>query len=172
MRILALTLLVRQCLLRRHCALAGAVPLRKYRSKMSWLHEIDNFLEEYTSIYAEHPDVDICKELKVSGNDFHEMIDDFGRIYNVDMSGYLWYFHTDEEGLNLGGIFFKPPYLRVKRIPVTPRMLAEFIEIKEWNVAYPDHQLPGIRYDLIISKIILCGIGGLIIAILYLKYIH
>jgi hypothetical protein len=96
------------------------------------------------------------------------MIEKYAKKYNVDMSAYLWYFHTDEEGFNsIGGQFFKPPYERVTRIPVTPQMLADFIVTKKWKVDYPAHEIPKHRTDLIINKIILITFfAGLVIWLL------
>ena len=62
------------------------------------------------------------------------------------MTDYLWYFHADEEGHSgIGQLFFKPPYEKVERIPVTPQMLADFIETKKWKVKYPEHDRPKSR---------------------------
>ena len=59
----------------------------------------------------------------IHGDDFHELIDEYAKVFKVDMTGYLWYFHADEEGNSFGGSIIKPPYDRVKRIPVTPALL-------------------------------------------------
>lgn len=131
---------------------------------MSWINEIRNFLEDYSATYAEDPDIDIYEDMGITGDDFHEMINKYAKTYDVDMSEYLWYFHTDEEGSSFGGQFFKPPYERVKRIPVTPRMLASFIETKKWKIDYPPHKIPKVRKDLIINKIlVITFLAGLII---------
>ena len=45
------------------------------------------------------------------------------------MVDYLWYFHSDEEGQNIGGLIVKPPNLKVKRIPVTPKLLLDFANL-------------------------------------------
>ncbi|SHK19247.1 Protein of unknown function [Reichenbachiella agariperforans] len=130
---------------------------------MSWLDEITNFLEDYTEIEQLSPDSDLFKEHGIVGDDFHEMIENFARNYNIDMSTYLWYFHADEEGQNLGSFFFKPPYARVDRIPVTPKLLADAVETKKWNVKYPEHKLPKYRIDIIISYVIIGLIIGIVI---------
>lgn len=121
---------------------------------MSWLAEVRNFLEDYSGVYPERPDIDIFKDMGVVGDDFHEMIEKYAEKYNVDMSDYLWYFHADEEGHSIGGQFFKPPYERVNRIPVTPQMLADFIVTKKWSLDYPPHEIPKHRTDLIINKVL------------------
>lgn len=88
----------------------------------------------------------------VTGDDFHTMIENYSNNYDVDMSNYLWYFHAAEEGISLGSLFFKPPYARVKRIPVTPELLAKFIELKKWDIDYPEHFIPEKRIDIMINK--------------------
>lgn len=121
---------------------------------MSNLISIIDFVKEISGIDEINPESDIFN-LGIVGDDFHEMIEKYSETYEVDMSEYLWYFHSDEEGQNLGGIFFKPPYKRVNRIPVTPRLLSEFVETKKWNIKYSEHELPNKRIDLTINKIII-----------------
>jgi hypothetical protein len=107
----------------------------------------------------------------VVGDDFHEMIEKYGSKYQVNMTDYLWYFHANEEGHSFGGLFFKTPYEKVKRIPVTPKMLADFIETKKWKIDYPKHEIPKSRPDLLINKILVIGFfGGLILWLIY-KYL-
>jgi hypothetical protein len=119
---------------------------------MSKLTEIINFVKEISGIDEINPESDIY-ELGVVGDDFHEMIEEYAKTFEVDMTKYLWYFHADEEGQNFGALFFKPPYLRVDRIPVNPRLLSEFAENKKWCIDYPEHKLPNKRIDLIINQI-------------------
>ena len=82
------------------------------------------------------------------------------------MKSYLWYFHTNEEGQNLGGSLFKAPNERVERIPVTPKMLYEFAKSNKWDINYPEHTLPKRRYDLYFNT----TIGVILIIILIWKY--
>ncbi len=55
------------------------------------------------------------------------------------MTSYLWYFHSDVEGgwNSFGRSFFDLPYKQVKRIPVTPVMLADFARKGKWDIQYP-----------------------------------
>lgn len=130
---------------------------------MSWINEIRNFLEDFSGVYPDNPNIDIFKDMGVVGDDFHEMIEKYSSKYHVDMSEYLWYFHTDEEGHSIGRLFFKPPYVRVQRIPVTPQMLSDFIVTKKWKIDYPQHSIPKYRRDSTINKILaitfLAGLG-------------
>ncbi len=121
---------------------------------MNKLNEIIYFVKDILGIDEIELESDIFK-LGVVGDNFHEMIDKYTKIYELDMTEYLWYFHADEEGQNLGAIFFKPPYLKVERIPVTPKLLAKYAKTKKWTIKYPKHKLPNKRYDINISKIFL-----------------
>jgi hypothetical protein len=136
---------------------------------VSWINEIRNFLEDYSGVYPESQNTDIFKDLGVVGDDFHEMIDKYSNKYQVDMTDYLWYFHADEEGHNFGGLFVKAPYEKVKRIPVTPKMLTDFIETKKWVINYPIHNTLTSRPDLLINKIILIGFFVVVIIWLIIK---
>ncbi len=100
---------------------------------------------------------DIVNDLGCSGDDFHELIDEYATKFNVKMENYLWYFHTDEEGHSnsIGRIFFKAPYERVKQIPVTPTLLLESANAGKWLFIYPEHSLPKRRYDILINQILI-----------------
>lgn len=108
-------------------------------------------------------DIDIFQDLGCVGDDFHELIEIYAQQFEVNMSSYLWYFHTDEEGCNLGAFFFKPPHQRVKRIAVTPAMLHQFAEKREWGVVYPEHSIPKRRIDMYLSWLLYLLIGSFIL---------
>ena len=91
---------------------------------------------------------DLFKSTKIDGDDAFEFIDEFANRFNVDMSNYNWYFHHGEEGHNIGGIFFKPPYERVTHIPITIEVLENAIAARRWPITYPDHTLPAVRWDI------------------------
>lgn len=138
---------------------------------MSLINEIRNLLEDYSGVSVEDPNIDIYKELGITGDDFHEMIDKYSDKYKVDMSDYLWYFHANEEGSSIGGVFFKPPYKRVERIPVTPLMLVNFIETKKWKIDYPKHETPINRKDISLDLILLILLSITLAVWFLLKYI-
>lgn len=115
---------------------------------------------------SEH--TDIFAHLGVCGDDFHELIEEYARRFQVDMTSYLWYFHADEEGQNIGGLFFKPPYARVERLPVTPDLLKTFANTRKWGLDYPEHQVPKKRYDLIFNQVmVLVTFFSIMIAFLW-----
>ena len=114
---------------------------------------------------------DIFKTVQISGDDSHELIEKYHMKYNVDMSTYLWYFHCDEEGSTfITSMFFKPPYKRVTRIPITPKLLTDFANSKKWKMDYPEHTLPKKRYDLLINQIIFWLIFIWLVFFLLRKY--
>jgi hypothetical protein len=119
------------------------------------IDEIISFVEKETGASKKEikPGTDIFDDLGVCGDNFHELMADYSDRFKVDLSGYLWYFHCDEEGQNIGGVLFAPPYERVKRIPITPELLLRFANEGKWSINYPDHKLPKYRYDILIGMI-------------------
>jgi hypothetical protein len=125
---------------------------------------IHDFIRQYSGTTNFSSDSDIFAELEITGDDFDDFIQEFQRKFDVDMSSYLWYFHSDEEGISVFGSIFKPSHKRVDRIPVSPKMLLDFANRKKWDLIYPEHSLPKRRYDLILGSMILfCGLIALII---------
>lgn len=122
---------------------------------MKSLTEIVDFVKKEIDVKDVKPDSDIEYDFGCYGDDFHEFIEKYSTSFDVDMTTYLWYFHTGEEGIpGLGSLFFKPPNKRVTRIPVTPKMLLEIAEEKKWNISYPNHKIPKKRNDILINQII------------------
>ena len=129
------------------------------------VNDIIVFLEEQLGVEKINPESDIYNDLEVGGDDFFEMMAEYSKKYDVNLSEYLWYFHSDEEGIfSLGALFFAPPYKRVKRIAVTPLMLTEFANSKKWGITYPKHSINSRRIDLLINRIA----GGTIILVMCL----
>ena len=99
------------------------------------------------------PECDIIYNLGVCGDDLGELLCEYSQKFNVDMSSYLWYFHTEEEGHrhSIGSVFFKAPNDRVNHIPVTPSLLLESANEHKWVIKYPEHKIPKRRYDIFIN---------------------
>ncbi|MCG8579135.1 MAG: DUF1493 family protein [Bacteroidales bacterium] len=121
------------------------------------IDEILKFIQDQTGLDSLESDSDIF-ELGIVGDDFDDLIGRFSEKYKVQMGSYLWYFHTDEEGQNIGGLFFKPPNKRVERIPITPRVLLDIANHGSWNIFYPKHRLPKYRIDTLINWIFATGV--------------
>jgi hypothetical protein len=93
----------------------------------------------------------------VYGDDMDDLLAGYAKRYGVDLSRYLWYFHTGEEGFNIGGLFFPPPNAGVRTIPITLGMLREFAELGRWAVEYPSHELPRSRWDIRLNQLLVFG---------------
>jgi acyl carrier protein len=136
---------------------------------MASITDIYNFIAERSSVNAEAlaPDMDLCRDLGIEGDDFFELEAEFEKRFSVDMSTYRWYFHHGEEGwFSIGALFFKSPYLRVQRIPITPALLLQSANAHTWQLSYPEHQLPPRRLDLLFNQLCLSSImvaGGVLI---------
>ena len=103
------------------------------------------------------------KDVHLEGDDHHAFMDAFSDTFSVDMRSYLWYFHTEEEGLfSLGKLFFKPPCARVECIDITVAMLYDAASSGIWSLDYPIHTLPRYRYDLLVNAVL----GLLMVAVI------
>jgi hypothetical protein len=105
-----------------------------------------------------------------TGKEFTEMVRSFGYRFHVITDNYLWYFHTNEEGINIGAVFFKPPFERVNRIPVTPGMLHEFANKGYWDIYYPEHEIPASRIDQLLNILLIFAIIFLLVYVASKKY--
>ena len=98
----------------------------------------------------------LYSDLGLVGDDFDEFLEEYENQFDVNMQGYLWYFHTSEESfLNLFSRIFKTPDKRVSHIPATLEMLRDFANSKKWSVDYPEHYIPKRRYDVISTYIVI-----------------
>src|SRR5262249_53473401 len=110
--------------------------------------EVAAFVPEETGQQHICPSSELGKHIRIWGDDYWELINAYSKKFNVDVSGFLWYFHSVEEGHNIGGLFFRPPNRYVTQIPVTVGMLHDFAVKGRWDLAYPNHWVPPDRRDL------------------------
>jgi len=132
--------------------------------------EILNFvaIESGSKIEKIHPNTDLSDELGIVGDDFHELIETYANKYHVNMEQYLWYFHTEDEGVNIWAFIFKPPWAKVKRVPVTPQILYDSATKGQWQIIYHEHEIPTNRNDITYSNVLwLILIIGLLLVGLY-----
>jgi hypothetical protein len=110
-------------------------------------------------------DCDLERDVGITGDDFDELIIAFAEEFGVNMDCYLWYFHHAEEvTFNPGALFFRPPYRRVKHIPVTPELLLSSASTGSWPDIYPEHSIPSRRYDLLLNYFLIAA-GCLLLAV-------
>lgn len=133
--------------------------------------EIIDFIEKEFWESNLNSNSDVFAEVGVSGDDCDDLMITYQKKYQVEMSEYLWYFHHEEEGSwnSIGGSFFRRPNERVKKIPITPKMLTEFANSKKWKIDYPEHELPKYRYDIYVNWIFLIFVIASIIFIITKK---
>ena len=139
---------------------------------MITVEEIIDFTKKELKEKDIFSDTDIFS-LGIYGDDMDEFLGSYHKKYNVNFDHYLWYFHNEEENssnISIGKLFFKRPYDRVKRIPITPELLAKFANTKVWEIDYPNHQIPKFRYDVLIDQIIFGGLALIIIYFSLKKY--
>jgi hypothetical protein len=104
-------------------------------------------------------------DLGLYGDDIEDLLTEYAARFGVDLSGFVWYFHTGEEGNGgIGAALFPPPNRRVREIPITLGMLHRFAEAGRWAVEYPPHEPPRKRPDLWLNLAVLVVAVGLAVA--------
>jgi hypothetical protein len=114
---------------------------------------------------------DLDQDIGVFGDDMDDLLAAYAERFDVDMASYLWYFHTGEEGLGVGSLFFKPPNRRVEHIPVTPAVLLRSARAGVWSVDYPDHSLPPRRLDVLVNQVFVAVGLAVVFAAMLWKYV-
>jgi hypothetical protein len=97
-------------------------------------------------------ETDLHGDLGLILPDLDEFLAEFAERFSVDLSGFLWYFHTDEDGVSPGRLFFAAPQDRVTRIPLRLALLYRAAELGRWPVDYPKHSLPPRRWDIVVNQ--------------------
>ena len=100
-------------------------------------------------------------DIGVYGDDMDDLLAAYALRFGVDLAGYRWYFHTGEEGFNLGGLVFPPPNARVPDLPVTVGMLHRFAELGRWAAEYPPHDPPRHRPDIWVNWVVVVAVLAL-----------
>lgn len=116
---------------------------------MGLCEEIIAFVREQTSYQGPVSEAtSLSSDIGITGDDMDELLGAYSKQFGVEMSGYRWYFHIEEEGFNIGALLFPPPSSQVHQIPITIGMLRRFAETKCWAIDYPSHRLNKYRYDI------------------------
>lgn len=129
-------------------------------SAVSRVEEINALVREHTGVQGPlSEDTDLGGDLRMLEPDLDELLVAFAERFRVDLSGFLWYFHTDEDGVSPGRLFFRAPQDRVTRIPLRLALLYRAAEIGRWPVDYPEHFLPARRWDVVFNQCLAAGVG-------------
>ena len=140
---------------------------------MPSIDDVVQFVREQTQFAgALTPDTTLQADIGVFGDDMHDFITAYAKRFSVDVSTYLWYFHTGEEGWSIGGLFYDPPSERVQQVPITIRMLHEFTERGRWSIDYPQHELPKRRVDILINQFVTLIAFAALVAIVWHHFIR
>ena len=110
------------------------------------------------------PGLDLFERFGMDGDDCDDFIISFGRAFEVNLSGYLWYFHHGEEphwGV-VFQLFWRAPNDRVTRIPVSPQVLQSSANTGTWAIEYPPHSLPKRRYDVVACWVFMLALLALL----------
>jgi hypothetical protein len=127
---------------------------------MATFDDIAQFVREQTGYHGRlSPDTTLQGDIGVYGDDVDDLLSAYAERFGDDLSSYLWYFHTGEEGFfSPGGLFFPAPNRRVREIPISVGMLHDFAARGRWEVKYPSHQPPGFRADILINWVLFVGL--------------
>ncbi len=90
-------------------------------------------------------DGDLFDAFAIAGDDGNEFLQDFAVRFDVNLDGFLWYFHynaNEPPGAETSWPY-TPDGRRLSRIPLTPRLLAEAANRRVWPVEYPEHVVKG-----------------------------
>ena len=122
---------------------------------MVTLDDIVSFIRDWSGYRKPiKEDDDLDRDIGIYGDDTSNFLEAYAEHLDVDMSGYLLYFHTGEEGQNFGALFFAPPDARVEHIAITPALLLRCARSGSWDVNYPEHEIPEKRLDIRINQAI------------------
>lgn len=110
------------------------------------------------------PETTLQGDLGAWGDDVDEIIEILAERFGTDVSSYLWYFHTREEGFSLlGRWIFSPPDKRVQQIPISLQLLLDSARAGRWLVEYPEHRLPEHRYDIWADRVLIALLLALVV---------
>lgn len=122
-------------------------------SAVSTVAEINALVRKHTGARGMlSEETDLHSDLRLISLDLEEFLDEFAKRFDVDLSEFLWYFHTEEDGVSLGRLFFAAPQDLVTRIPLRLALFYQAVELGRWPVDYPEHSLPRRRWDVVVDQ--------------------
>ena len=131
---------------------------------MPTFDEIATFVCKYAGTRRSHvTEATSLQDVGLYGDDLGYLMLEYSKRFAVNLDSYIWYFHTCEEGFSPGGLFFRSPDMRVKRIPITIGMLYEFAQAGRWDVQYPAHSVPRWRLDVLVDLIVALGLLSIVV---------
>ncbi len=82
---------------------------------------------------------DLLNDLKIDGDDYFELIEEFSQRFNIDKSQYRWHYHHNSEGgCNPLFIFYNPFLKNRTPIPIRIKDLVNFVRKGKIEIQYPE----------------------------------
>lgn len=85
-------------------------------------------------------DADVVNDSGAYGDDVWELVEEFGKVFDVQMDGFRWYHHSGPEGCNPFWLIFRPWWERKTHVPIRLSDLIESARRGEWCVQYPPEE--------------------------------
>ena len=79
----------------------------------------------------------LSEDLRLYGDDIHELVAAFGEAFEVDVGGYRWHQHSGPEGCNPLWLLRKPWWAREEQIPIRVGDLVASARAGTWTIRYP-----------------------------------
>ena len=74
---------------------------------------------------------------RIYGDDVWELVTEFGKRFEVDMTGFRWEHHSGPEGCNPLWLILPPWWSRSTYIPIRVRDLINSARCRKWSIRYP-----------------------------------
>jgi Protein of unknown function (DUF1493) len=85
-------------------------------------------------------ETDIVDDLRIYGDDVWDLVEAFGKEFQVDVSAFRWYHHTGPEGCNPLWLIFKPWWARKTHVSIRLSDLVESVQQQRWSIVYPENE--------------------------------
>jgi len=89
---------------------------------------------------------DVVEDTRIYGQDVFELVADFGKQFQVDVTSFRWYHHTGPEAISIFYqlrclfTFTKMWWERKTYIPIRVSDLVESARRGVWIIQYPEHE--------------------------------
>jgi hypothetical protein len=100
---------------------------------------IREFVHEQLAWQPGDASADIVSDARIYGDDVWELIEEFGKRFNVRLDNFQWYYHSGPEGggCNPLWLFYRPQCERMAYVPIRLSDLIESACSGVWCVQYP-----------------------------------
>lgn len=82
-------------------------------------------------------ETDVIEVGQIYGDDVWDLVEEFGKRFEVDMTGFRWEHHSGPEGCNPLWLISRPWWSRVTYVPIRLVDLIESARRGKWFIRYP-----------------------------------